>query len=108
MNDRTMGLYRKIVSHYDSTPIFTTAAQAYDSVMLLAAAIEKAGTLEREQVRDALENIENVQGVIKVYEKPFSRVDHEALSEDDFHFAHWVNGSVVGYSDDVTEGLIIR
>jgi branched-chain amino acid transport system substrate-binding protein len=61
-------------------PSPSAAAQGYDGMLLLAAAIRQAGTTHGSRVRDALENLkEKVEGVITTYERPFSRTDHEAF-----------------------------
>ncbi|KAB2936292.1 MAG: ABC transporter substrate-binding protein [Rhodocyclaceae bacterium] len=61
-------------------PSPSAAAQGYDGMLLLAAAIRQAGTPHGSRVREALENLrEKVEGVIMSYERPFSRSDHEAI-----------------------------
>ncbi|MBA3903471.1 MAG: amino acid ABC transporter substrate-binding protein [Rhodocyclaceae bacterium] len=61
-------------------PVPPAAAQGYDSMHLLAAAINQAGTMHGPRVREALENLkEKVEGVIMTYDRPFSRADHEAI-----------------------------
>jgi len=61
-------------------PSPSAAAQGYDGMLLLAAAIRQAGTTHGSRVREALENLgEKVEGVIMTYEHPFSRTDHEAI-----------------------------
>ena len=58
-----------------------SAAQGYDSVYLLAAAIKQAGTTDGPKVKDALENLKApVEGVVTTYNKPFSKGDHEAIT----------------------------
>ena len=58
-----------------------SAAQGYDSVYLLAAAMQQAGTTEGPKVREALENLQTkMEGVVTVNDKPFSKGDHEAIS----------------------------
>lgn len=83
------------------SPAITTTANAYDAVYLLKAAFEKAGTTDRKAVRDALENIENIQGSIRFYDKPFSKSDHEAMSAEDYTVGHWVDGARVLFHDEV-------
>lgn len=61
-------------------------AQAYDATQLLALAMKKANSLEGEKIKESLENIEYYKGVVKTYENPFSKEDHEALEEKDFFF----------------------
>jgi branched-chain amino acid transport system substrate-binding protein len=61
-------------------PSPVSAAQGYDSVYLLAAAIKQAGSTDGPKVRAALENLnEKVDGVVTTYNKPFSKADHEAI-----------------------------
>ena len=58
-----------------------SAAQGYDSVYLLAAAMQQAGTTDGPKVREALENLQTkLEGVVTVYDKPYSKTDHEAIS----------------------------
>lgn len=57
-------------------------AHAYDLTHILALAINKAGSTNREKIRDELEKIENYDGLIKRYNPPFTKKNHEALNED--------------------------
>jgi branched-chain amino acid transport system substrate-binding protein len=58
-----------------------SAAQGYDSVYLLAAAIEQAKSTEGPKIRAALENLKTkVEGVVTTYDAPFTKDDHEAIS----------------------------
>ena len=58
----------------------TAAAQGYDSMMLLAAAIRQAGNTAGPAIREALESLNGrVEGVVQTYDKPFSRLNHEAI-----------------------------
>jgi branched-chain amino acid transport system substrate-binding protein len=68
------------LSRAERMPSPSAAAQGYDGMLLLAAAIRQAGTTHGSRVREALENLrEKVEGVIMTYEHPFSRSDHEAV-----------------------------
>ena len=62
-------------------------AHAYDIVHLLARAIEQAGTTDRQSVRAALENMERYDGLVRVYNPPFSPERHDALTAEDFSLA---------------------
>jgi branched-chain amino acid transport system substrate-binding protein len=104
-NDRTKALYQRIIAKEKNLPMFVTAAQGYDSVMILAAAIKKAGSTDGEKLQTALESIDGVQGVIKTYDKPFSKTDHEGLTVADFRLARWQDGRVVGFEDAITKSL---
>ncbi len=64
-------------------------AQAYDLVHLLARAIKKAGTMERTQIKEALENLPSYQGVIKNYAPAFTKQNHEALDGRDYYMAKY-------------------
>ncbi|MBC3870473.1 ABC transporter substrate-binding protein [Undibacterium oligocarboniphilum] len=64
----------------DRIPSPVSAAQGYDSIYLLAAAIKQAGSTDGVKVREALENLnEKVEGVVTTYNKPFTHDDHEAI-----------------------------
>jgi branched-chain amino acid transport system substrate-binding protein len=58
-------------------------AHAYDLTHILALAIDRAGTTERAAVRAALEEVRGYDGLIKRYERPFTRERHDALTESD-------------------------
>jgi branched-chain amino acid transport system substrate-binding protein len=61
-------------------PSPVSAAQGYDSVYLLAAAIKQANSTEGPKILAALENLnEKIEGVVTTYDKPFSKTDHEAI-----------------------------
>jgi branched-chain amino acid transport system substrate-binding protein len=58
-----------------------SAAQGYDSVYLLAAAIKQAGSTDGPKIKAALEDLKTpVEGVVTTYVKPFSAKDHEAIT----------------------------
>ena len=61
-------------------PSPVSAAQGYDSMYLLAAAIKQAGSTDGPKVREALENMKDkVDGVVATYDHPFTHDDHEAI-----------------------------
>lgn len=61
-------------------PSAMSAAQGYDSVYLLTAAIKQAGKAEPAAIRDALESLKgSIEGVSTTYNNPFSKTDHIAL-----------------------------
>ncbi|MBI2312942.1 MAG: ABC transporter substrate-binding protein [Betaproteobacteria bacterium] len=65
----------------DRIPSPVSAAQGYDSMHLLAAAIEQAGSTDGPKIRAALENLKDrIEGVITTYDHPYSADDHEAIS----------------------------
>lgn len=86
-------------------PTYVMAAQAYDSVKLIAAAMEQAKSTEGEAVQAALQNLAQAKGVIKTYEKPFTAENHEALSVKDFRLVRWIDGKVVSVDDEYTRAI---
>jgi branched-chain amino acid transport system substrate-binding protein len=65
----------------DRIPSPVSAAQGYDSMLLLAAAINQAKSTDGRKVREALENLgTKIEGVVTTYDKPFSATDHEAIT----------------------------
>ena len=69
-------------------------ANAYDALMLLAAAMQAAGSTDGEAVRVALEGLGRHEGLIKTYDHPFSATDHDALNEKDYVMVRY-NGEVI-------------
>jgi branched-chain amino acid transport system substrate-binding protein len=89
----------------DRMPSPVSAAQGYDSVYLLAAAIKQAGTTDGRKVREALENLNTkIEGVVTVYDKPFSPTDHEAITSNIPVFGLVKNGRVVPAHPEDLEG----
>ena len=87
-----------------------SAAQGYDSVYLLAAAIKQAGSTEGPKIREALENLQTkVEGVVTVYDKPFTKDDHEAITANIPVFGEVKDKRVVyAYEEDRKKGADIR
>ena len=62
-------------------PSPVSAAQCYDAVYLLAAAIKQANSTDGAKIREALESLQKkIEGVVTTYDRPFSPEDHEAIS----------------------------
>lgn len=70
-------------------------ANAYDAMLLLSAAIEKAGSTEGPAIREAMYEIENIQGLIKTYVDPFSPDNQDALGPEDYIFTNFVKGEII-------------
>lgn len=80
----------------DRMPSAVSAAQGYDSILLLAAAIKQAGTTDGDKVRAALENLNTkVEGVVTTYDKPFTHDDHEAIKPGMVVMGEVKNGRVI-------------
>jgi branched-chain amino acid transport system substrate-binding protein len=77
-------------------PSAVSAAQGYDSVYLLAAAIQQAGSTEGPKIAAALEDLKTpVEGVVTTYNKPYSHTDHEAINFENTRFGEVRDGRVV-------------
>ncbi|MRW83790.1 ABC transporter substrate-binding protein [Pseudoduganella sp. FT26W] len=77
-------------------PSPVSAAQGYDSIYLLAAAIKQAGSTDGPKIKAALENLsEKVDGVVTSYNKPYSKDNHEAINAETTVFGEVKDGKVV-------------
>lgn len=87
-----------------------SAAQGYDSIYLLAAAMKQAGGTEGPKVKAALENLNTkVDGVVMTYDHPFTKDDHEAITANVPVFGEVKGGKVVyAYQDDLKKGAEVR
>jgi branched-chain amino acid transport system substrate-binding protein len=87
-----------------------SAAQGYDSVYLLAAAIKQAGSTEGPKIKAALEDLKTpVDGVVTTYAKPFSAKDHDAITANIPVFGEVKGQRVVyAYPDDQKKASEIR
>jgi len=85
---------------------FSFALHGYDSVLLYAAAVKQANSFDGPAVRLALEDLKTpVQGVLKTYDKPLSKTNHEALMAKDLVWIRWKDGKLLPYSDPIVGSL---
>src|SRR6185436_5152204 len=87
-----------------------SAAQGYDSIYLLAAAIKQAGSTEGPKIKAALEDLKTpVEGVVTTYNKPFSKTDHEAITANIPVFGEVKGNRVVyAYQEDFKAASQVR
>lgn len=87
-----------------------SAAQAYDSIYLLTAAIKQAGSTNGVKIKEALENLQTkVEGVVTVYDHPYTKDDHEAITANIPVFGEVKSGRVVyAYQEDQDKGADLR
>lgn len=69
-------------------------ANAYDAMGLLADAIEKAGSTDRDAIREGLLEAQ-FDGLMKSYDQPWTETDREALGRDDFFLTEVTDGVLV-------------
>lgn len=86
--------YPDIKGPADITPA-VGFANAYDSVMVIAAAIQKAGSTDPTAIRDGFYAIDRVEGLIKTYEKPFTQTKHDALTAQDYIWARFEDNHIL-------------
>ena len=70
-------------------------ANAYDAMLLLGAAIDEAGSTDGPAIRQAMYDIENIEGLIKTYTDPFSPDNQDALGPEDYIFTNFVKGEIL-------------
>ena len=70
-------------------------ANAYDAMHLVALAIKSAGSTDGDKMRQALENVDKYEGLIKTYAKPFTPENHDALNENDYIMVRYNGDDIV-------------
>jgi len=75
----------------------TFGGHAYDSLLILTEAIKKAGSTDREKVRDAMENLKGVVGIAGVFN--FSSKDHNGLDINAYEMLTVKDGKFVIYKN---------
>ncbi|MCP3024118.1 ABC transporter substrate-binding protein [Cupriavidus basilensis] len=86
--------YSDIKGPDDITPA-VGVANAYDATQLAALAIARAGSTKGDAVREGFYKIDRYEGLIKTYVKPFSPESHDALSENDYVWAQFIDNRIV-------------
>ena len=93
------------------TPAFT--AHAYDGMLLLGAAMNKADlsldpadlASDRMKIRDALEDgLGPVKGLIKTYDPAFAKDNHDAVGPSDYIMTVWKDGKLIPYQGEHSWG----
>ncbi len=82
--------YKTLYEKRWNMQVSTFGGYAHDGLMIAVAAIEKAGSTDREAVRKALESIQGYVGVTGVFN--MSSEDHNGLSPDSFRILEVKNG----------------
>jgi branched-chain amino acid transport system substrate-binding protein len=93
----------------DRIPSPSSAAQSYDAMLLLAAAVGQSGAgANGEAVKQSLEDLRKpVAGVIASYSKPFAADDHEATDAAHVVFGVVRNGRVT-FANDADKAKVGR
>jgi branched-chain amino acid transport system substrate-binding protein len=79
-------------------------------MFLLFFALLQANSTDGQKIKDALENLTSrYDGVITRYSKPFSKIDHDAISQNMFIIGKLNSGRIdYAYHDDELEATIVR
>lgn len=87
-----------------------SAAQGYDGMHLLYLALRQANSTDGVKIKEALENLRSrYQGAITSYSKPFSKEDHDAITQNMVLMGVVTSGRVdYAYSDDQKRGALLR
>ncbi|MDO8387099.1 MAG: ABC transporter substrate-binding protein [Polaromonas sp.] len=89
-----MAKYPDIKGADDVTPA-VGVANAYDGMQLAALAIAKAGSTKGDEVRQGFYKIDRYEGLIKTYVKPFSAEVHDAVTENDYVWAQFIDNRIL-------------
>ncbi|KQP14406.1 ABC transporter substrate-binding protein [Pseudorhodoferax sp. Leaf267] len=86
--------YPDIKGPDDVTPS-VGVANAYDALQLSALAIAKAGSTQGDAVRQGFYKIERYEGLIKTYNQPFTAEVHDAVGENDYVWAQFIDNRIL-------------
>jgi branched-chain amino acid transport system substrate-binding protein len=70
-------------------------AHAYDLVMILSEAVKKAGRIERQAIRNALEGLPEYRGLSRTFNPVFTPQRHEALDPSGYFLAKFDENGVI-------------
>jgi branched-chain amino acid transport system substrate-binding protein len=89
-----MAKYPDVKGPGDVTPA-VGVANAYDAMMLTALAIQAAGKTDGPAVRDGYYKIGKYEGLIKTYNKPFTKEVHDAVTENDYVWTQFIDNQIL-------------
>jgi branched-chain amino acid transport system substrate-binding protein len=92
---KVLAAYKKDYESRYQEPVSTFGGHAYDSLMVVVEALKKAGTPDRDKVRDAIENLKGFVGTAGVFN--FSPTDHTGLGLDAFEMLTVKDGKFTLY-----------
>jgi branched-chain amino acid transport system substrate-binding protein len=89
-----MAKYPDIKGPGDVTPA-VGVANAYDAMHLVAAAIQNAGNLNGDAIRQGFFKIDRYEGLIKTYDKPFTAENHDAIGPQDYVWTQFIDNQIL-------------
>ncbi len=90
-----LAAYKKDYESRFNEDVSTFGGHAYDALMVVVEAVKKAGSTDREKVRDAIEQLKGFVGTAGVFN--YSPTDHTGLDLDAFEMLTVKNGRFVLY-----------
>jgi branched-chain amino acid transport system substrate-binding protein len=87
--------YKKDYESRFKEDVSTFGGHAYDALLVVVEGLKKAGSPDRDKVRDAIENIKGLVGTAGIFN--FSPEDHTGLALDAFEMLTVKNGKFVIY-----------
>jgi branched-chain amino acid transport system substrate-binding protein len=92
---KLLATYKKDYEAAYQENVSTFGGHAYDAVLVVTEAIKKAGTTDRDKVRDAIENLHGLVGTAGIYN--FSATDHTGLDLNAFEMLTVKDGKFTIY-----------
>ena len=89
--------YKKDFEGRFKEDVSTFGGHPYDALLLLSEGVKKAGSTDREKVRDAIESLKGVVGTAGVFN--MSPQDHNGLTEDAFEMLTVKDGKFAIYKN---------
>ena len=106
---------RAFVSRYaqrtgsNTIPSPMAAAQGYDAMRILYNAIQNAASQDGTRIKNALENIQSIEGVITTHRAPFSATDHDAVSSGMLIMGKIQGGRAeYAFAEDANKSIVLR
>jgi branched-chain amino acid transport system substrate-binding protein len=88
--------YKKAYEGKFKDAVSTFGGHAYDAFQIITEAVKKAGSVDKDRVRDALEALKNVAGTAGMFN--FSPTDHNGLTLDSFEMLTVKDGEFALYN----------
>lgn len=92
--DALKAKYSNVKVPEDITPA-VGVANAYDAMHLTALAIQNAGSTDGDAIRQGFYKIDNYDGLIKQYKKPFAADSHDAITAQDYVWAQFIDDRIL-------------
>jgi branched-chain amino acid transport system substrate-binding protein len=92
---QVLATYKKDYEAAYQEDVSTFGGHAYDAILIVTEALKKAGTTDRDKVRDAIENLHGLVGTAGIYN--FSATDHTGLDLSAFEMLTVKNGKFTIY-----------